>query len=221
MTTQAPGKIYAAMTKTMGEVGFIGKNNQARDYKFRGIDDAYGALQLILAKHEVFTVSTILADRTEEKTSKNGNVIIYRILTIRYRFYCSDGSYVDTETVGEGMDTGDKASNKAMSVAHKYALLQAFCVPTKEPKDPEHDDHEIVATNNNTSVVNQKKETSPTNAERVLKMVDAFGMIGVDVDMIRTFLKKPAQDATDADIKNLQDVYVKIARGASITDFFR
>jgi hypothetical protein len=26
-----------------------------------------------------------------------------------------------------------------MSVAHKYALLQVFCIPTDEPKDPEHE----------------------------------------------------------------------------------
>ena len=41
------------------------------------------------------------------------------------------------------MDSGDKAANKAMSAAHKYALLQVFCIPTEEPKDSENEHHEI------------------------------------------------------------------------------
>jgi len=41
------------------------------------------------------------------------------------------------------MDSGDKAANKAMAVAHKYALLQAFCIPTEDVKDPETNHHEV------------------------------------------------------------------------------
>ena len=33
------------------------------------------------------------------------------------------------------MDSGDKASNKAMSSAFKYAFIETFCVPTEEDKD--------------------------------------------------------------------------------------
>lgn len=35
------------------------------------------------------------------------------------------------------MDSGDKSSNKAMSVAFKYACFQALCIPTEEMKDPD------------------------------------------------------------------------------------
>ncbi len=49
--------------------------------------------------------------------------------------------------LNEGMDSGDKASNKAMSAAHKYALLQVFCIPTEEPKDSENEHHEIEKKN--------------------------------------------------------------------------
>ena len=41
------------------------------------------------------------------------------------------------------MDSGDKSTNKAMAVAHKYALLQTFCIPTEEIKDPDHEAHEL------------------------------------------------------------------------------
>ena len=35
------------------------------------------------------------------------------------------------------MDSGDKASNKAMSAAFKYACFQTFCIPTEEMRDPD------------------------------------------------------------------------------------
>ena len=44
--------------------------------------------------------------------------------------------------IGEGMDSGDKASNKALAVAFKYACFQVFCIPTEEMKDPDAECHE-------------------------------------------------------------------------------
>ena len=145
MTEEKKPLIYAAMSAIMGDVDPIAKarQNKAQGYQFRGIDDVYAALQSILAKHSVFTVSEIISQATEEKQSKSGGTMFYRVLHIRYRFYAADGSYVTTEVIGEGMDSGDKASNKAMSVAHQYALLQAFCIPTEDPKDPENDSHVV------------------------------------------------------------------------------
>ena len=46
--------------------------------------------------------------------------------------------------MGEGMDSGDKATNKAMSAAQKYAFFQVFCIPTEEPKDSELDSHSLL-----------------------------------------------------------------------------
>lgn len=42
------------------------------------------------------------------------------------------------------MDTGDKATNKAMSIAFKYACFQVFCIPTEEMIDPDAEVHEVV-----------------------------------------------------------------------------
>lgn len=138
--------IYGAMGEIMREVEAIGKGrtNQAQNYKFRGIDDVYNALNPLLSKHGVFTVPEVIESKREERTNKNGTVLFYSILTMRYTFFAPDGSSVQAVVIGEGMDSGDKATNKAMAVAHKYALLQIFAVPTDEPKDPENDHHEVV-----------------------------------------------------------------------------
>lgn len=137
--------IHGLMVKIMSEVGPISKDrkNQSQGYSFRGVDDVYEALQAIMAKHGVYTTSEILDDRSEERQSQKGANLIYRILKLRYWFHAPDGSKVPTDVIGEGMDSGDKASNKAMSVGHKYACLQAFMIPTKESKDPEDEHHEV------------------------------------------------------------------------------
>ena len=137
LKTPAP-KIHTAMIAIMNEVGAVGKDGTARDYKYRKIDDVYAALQLLLAKYKVYTTSEILAESTEERQTKSGANLIFRKATIRYTFWSAeDGSCVQSTVLGEGMDSGDKASNKAMAVAHKYALCQAFCIPTQYQKDPE------------------------------------------------------------------------------------
>ena len=48
------------------------------------------------------------------------------------------------------MDSGDKATNKAMAIAFKYACFQVFCIPTEEMKDPDAESH--------TGVQGKKKE---------------------------------------------------------------
>jgi hypothetical protein len=62
---------------------------------------------------------------------------------MKYTFYAKDGSSISAVVIGEGMDSGDKASNKAMAVALKYALLQVFCIPTEDTKDPDADSHDL------------------------------------------------------------------------------
>lgn len=137
--------IYEAIPKVMADIDPVAKSkeNRQQGYKFRGIDDVYNEVHSILAKHQVFTVPEVLSAESEERKSSSGSTLIYRRLRIKYRFYAVDGSYIEAIVVGEGMDSGDKASNKAMAVAHKYALLQVLAIPTAEDKDPEHDSHQV------------------------------------------------------------------------------
>lgn len=141
----APSMIYKKIADVMRDLDAVDKlqRNTQQSYSFRGIDDVYNALHPLLAKHGVFTVPEVLEDRTEDRVSQKGGVLIYRILKIQFYFFAEDGSCVNAIVVGEGMDSGDKASNKAMAAAHKYALVQVFAIPTKEAKDSENESHEV------------------------------------------------------------------------------
>lgn len=131
--------IYESITKIMEEVPTIGKNqrNKTQGFMYRGIDDVMNALQPLLAKNKVFIVPEILEQTREERTTKTGGGLIYSICKIKYKFYAEDGTSIEAVTIGEGMDSGDKATNKAMAIAMKYALFQVFCIPTEEMKDPD------------------------------------------------------------------------------------
>ena len=75
---------------------------------------------------------TVLSRASEERATKNGGALQCVTLSVEYRFFHADGSSISCTVMGEGRDTSDKATNKAMAAAHKYALLQTFCIPTEE-----------------------------------------------------------------------------------------
>ena len=135
------GQIYELIGKAIGKIGAIGKDkkNAQQGFMYRGIDQVYNALNPVMAELGIFFCPEVLDQKREERTTKNGSILTYTILTMRYTAYAPDGSSVSMTVVGEGMDSGDKGSNKAMSVAMKYAMFQLFCIPTEEMKDPDAD----------------------------------------------------------------------------------
>lgn len=134
-------QIYELIPKVMKDIGAVAKTrkNEQQKYSFRGIEDFYQAAHPAMITHGIFC-----APRVEErdiyrfeKTNEYGKVTtwIHATLRVCHRFYAPDGSSVDVVTVGEGLDNSDKASNKAMSGAMKYALIELFCVPTEDVED--------------------------------------------------------------------------------------
>ena len=75
---------------------------------------------------------TVLSRASEDRTTAKGGAMQCVTLSVEYRFFHADGSSISCTVMGEGRDTSDKATNKAMAVAHKYALLQTFCIPTED-----------------------------------------------------------------------------------------
>jgi hypothetical protein len=148
--------IYGAITQVMLEMDAVakGRTNVQQGWKFRGIDDLYNALQKIMARFGVFTVPILIKPILKESfTFKNGNTGFHVISEYTFRFYAADASFVDAVAIGEAMDQGDKAYNKAASIAHKYALLAVFCIPTEEDKDPDMVAHDVIIKDTQTPTI--------------------------------------------------------------------
>ncbi|MER6249409.1 ERF family protein [Streptomyces griseorubiginosus] len=123
---QAIPSIYELMARVMNDVRDVGKNgfNEHQKYKFRGVDDFIGALAQPLRDHGVFMMTEILDFQTSVRGKMNA--VHTRVA---FHFYGPAGDKVTATTLGEASDTADKASNKAMSAALKYALMQTFMIP--------------------------------------------------------------------------------------------
>ena len=172
--------IYESITKIISEIPAIGKNkvNEQQKFRYRGIDDVMNAIQPLLAKYKVFIAPEVLEQKREERQTIKGGNLIYSICKIKYTFYAEDGSSITAITIGEGMDSGDKATNKAMAVAMKYALFQVFCIPTDEMKDPDAETPpETIAKIDNIKVQALKRaiENKGLNETDVQEVLEANG----------------------------------------------
>lgn len=154
--------IFETISAVMGEIGAVGKDskNQQQGFMFRGIDAVMNAISPALIKHHLFIVPEILEQTREERTNSKGTLLIYSICKVKYTFFAEDGSNISAVVIGEGMDTGDKATNKAMSIAFKYACFQVFCIPTEEMVDPDAECHEIKAKPKEENKLSGKKASA-------------------------------------------------------------
>lgn len=160
--------IYESISRCMEEIGAVGKDavNKQQGFKYRGIDAVMNAINPALVKNHVFIVPEVLDQQRQERTTNKGAVLIYSICRIKYTFYAEDGSFIEAVTVGEGMDSGDKATNKAMAIAFKYACFQVFCIPTEEMKDPDEETPDPVKP--------QFTPATPEQLHKINEFVDAY-----------------------------------------------
>lgn len=126
--------VYGAIAGVMEDIGRIGISksgrNQQQGFQFRGIDQVYAALNPILVKHKLMILPRAQDAVREHLTTAKGGHMNSVVMPVEFDLVCSlDGSKHTIRTIGEAMDSGDKASNKAMSAALKYAALQAFMIP--------------------------------------------------------------------------------------------
>lgn len=124
-------QIHELLPLAAADVGAIGKDskNVQQNYSYRGIDAVLNAVHEVFCKHKIVAVPTVIDSKREERPTKTGGTLIYTILTVRYDFFAPDGSSIPAVVIGEGMDSGDKSSNKAMSAAYKYAVGQMLSIP--------------------------------------------------------------------------------------------
>ena len=81
-----------------------------------------------------------------ERVSGQGKALFYVTVDMEFDFVSAhDGSKHTVKMYGEAMDSGDKATNKAMSAAYKYAMFQAFCIPTEGDNDADSQTHNVAA----------------------------------------------------------------------------
>lgn len=140
-------KVYKAINNVQADLSVLGitkdrRNMQGSGYNFRGIDDVYNTIAPLLAKHGLCILPRVLSRECVERVSQKGGALFYVTVDAEFDFVSAeDGSKHIVKTFGEAMDSGDKATNKAMSAAYKYACFQAFSIPTESDNDADAHTH--------------------------------------------------------------------------------
>jgi len=147
---ETPASVYAKIAAVQGELAHTGIGKDSENtfdrYKFRGIDAVYNALAPLLAKHGLCVLPRIIERDCQERVSRKGEPMFYVTVTAEFDFVSADDGSVHTvRTYGEAMDRSDKATNKAMSAAYKYAAFMAFAIPTEGDNDADASTPEVSA----------------------------------------------------------------------------
>ena len=132
--------VYVAINeiiRALSKVGIDKDNfNVAQKFPFRSIDQMYRAISPLLAEHGLAILPRVVGRSVSEHQSKSGGTTFRVSLDVEYDFVSAVDSSVHTvRLASEAMDSGDKATNKALSAAYKYACIQVFCIPLKGDPD--------------------------------------------------------------------------------------
>lgn len=165
------------------------RKNQQQGYNFRGIDDIYNAVSALLANNGLCILPRVLSRDCVERQSSKGGALFYVTCEVEFDFVCAeDGSKHTVKTYGEAMDSADKATNKAMSAAYKYAVMQAFAIPTEGDNDADATTHDVRTRD-------EQRERWLANQKAA---IDAAGTVGELKRVVESAIEM-AQNERDAD----------------------
>ena len=141
-------KVYQAINAVAADLGKRGiaklQTNTQDSYQFRGIDDVYNGLSPALASHGLCILPRVLERVSADRAGDQGNLLVSVSVKVAFDLVSvEDGSVHVIESYGEALDSGDKATSKAMTAAFKYAVLQAFCIPLTGMGDADATSHRL------------------------------------------------------------------------------
>jgi hypothetical protein len=187
-------KVQEAIIAVMKDVGAVGKNekNTAQGFQFRGIDTVINAVSPALQKHGLIVLPQLLDHSYETvEIGAKRTPMGHAIVQVQYMFVGPEGDTLTTAVAAEAMDSGDKATAKAMSVALRTALLQSLALPTGET-DPDATSYER----------SPKAPAKPIHTpEQEAQAIAAFGQIADIKEMHE--LKSFYANALDAGILHI------------------
>lgn len=134
--------IHVLLAKVMADILPVGKKDRVESangpkYNFRGVDAVVNAVGPVLRLYGVVVVPELQSVSYQDVvTGKNRTPGRASMVTVKYRFIGPAGDEVSAVVAAESIDSGDKATAKAMSVAWRTCLIQVFAIPTGDP-DPD------------------------------------------------------------------------------------
>ncbi|MGW3135953.1 ERF family protein [Streptomyces sp. NPDC001139] len=113
-------------------------NQAGTRFNFRGVDTVVNVFGPVTLKHGVNVMSSKVEASYGEKTTAKGTKMRECSVLVTWTIMGPMGDTLTLQTMGEALDTADKATTKAQSVALRTLLLGFGLTPTHD-KDPDAD----------------------------------------------------------------------------------
>jgi hypothetical protein len=124
--------VHEAWSDVMNTVLALGKHEQhdspGAKFNYRGIDALMNAVGPVLRQHRMSILPSVKDVQRRDVQTSTGKASREVSVLVDYAIYGPAGDVMYGTSVGEAMDSGDKGTAKAMSVAYRVFLLQSLCV---------------------------------------------------------------------------------------------
>lgn len=203
--------IFQKMSAITQEISTVAKNLQVGEgknqYKAVGEADVLAAVKPVEAKHGVYSYPysrEIVESGEMVATTKYGErKSLYLRLKTVYRFVNMEkpDEYIDITTYGDGVDSQDKATGKAMTYSDKYALLKAYKIQTGD--DPDQNASETLNSVNRREPAEDRtgQPAYPAKAEMLGVIAKVYPEGKVRDTLLLAMKAKTLEDMSDAAIK--------------------
>lgn len=133
--------VQTAIARAMRDLGVIAKADRfdggnAGRFNFRGVDRVVNACAPVLRKHGLLVIPTVMSVEYRDVQRAGGGRSHECVVTMAYAWVGPRGDERVAVVAGEALDTADKATSKAQSVAWRTCLIQMLAIPTGDP-DPD------------------------------------------------------------------------------------
>lgn len=164
------------LAKAMDDMGALAKDgsNDKQGWSFISEAAIKAAIRRVAGKYGFAIIPTKINKITqyERQTSRGGTLYFYDVIQ---DFIVTDGKeQYEMQMIGTGSDSGDKAVNKAVTVAFKNLEKQLFNVSDQNDPDPDSETNEatVPAKNNLSTQSNRSSRVTMGGTKNVKKVID-------------------------------------------------
>lgn len=124
--------IYEKMAEIMKEVQYVNKDDHVKykEVNYKGLSEE----KITKMMREQFVKQGLVVFPVEQVWNRQGSIthvdVKYRIVNVE-----NPEEFIEVVSCGDGADSQDKGSGKAMTYAYKYMWLRTFGIPTGEDPD--------------------------------------------------------------------------------------
>lgn len=204
--------IYEKINAIMAEVDYLQKDDHV---KFKTTD--YKALseeKVTSIMHKKFVEHKLMVFPVDQKWVRVGDIthvdVRYRIVNVE-----NPDEFIEVVSCGDGADTQDKGSGKAMTYAFKYMWLRTFAIPTGEDPD-KMSNEEIEANQKKVAAAQTAIENAPIGQMKAKALAMRCQKMNVNLEKLMAQYKvAKLEDLTEAQHSKINMQLNKAEEGAA------